>query len=131
MLGGVILLKTDLPVILLRGIVFLPNNEIRLEFDNEMSRNIIDIAELFHDKNLLVVSNSDPLEEKPDLKDLPKTGVISHISHRMELPNGKTRVIIKGLRRATVYEYLNLNRGEELLEAIIAEKETNMDVYLK
>ena len=126
LLGGVILLKTDLPVILLRGIVLLPNNEIRLEFDNEMSRNIIDIAELFHDKNLLVVSNSDPLEEKPDLKDLPKTGVISHISHRMELPNGKTRVIIKGIRRATVYEYLNLNRGEELLEAIIAEKEEQL-----
>lgn len=120
------MLKTDLPVILLRGIVLLPNNEMRLEFDNEMNRNVIDISELFHDKNLLVVSNPDPLEEKPNLRDLPKIGVVCHISHRMELPNGKMRVIIKGIRRATVYEYLNLNKGEELLEAIICENEEEL-----
>ena len=117
------MLKTDLPVILLRGIVLLPNNEIRLEFDNEVSKNIIDVSELFHDKDLLVVSSFDPLEEKPDLKKLPKIGVISHITQRMELPNGKTRVIIKGIRRAKIYEYLNLNRGEELLEAIVSKIE--------
>lgn len=117
------MLKTDLPVILLRGIVLLPNNEIRLEFDNQTSRNIIDVSELFHDNELLVVNSFDPLEEKPDLKNLPKIGIIANISHRMELPNGKTRVIIKGLKRARIYEYLNLNRGEELLEAIISKIE--------
>lgn len=116
------MLKTDLPVILLRGIVLLPNNEIRLEFDNEISRNIIDVSELFHDKRLLVVSNNS-LEEQPDLNALPKLGVVSQIKHRMELPNGKTRVIIKGIKRATIYEYLNLNRSEELLEAIVSKIE--------
>jgi len=112
------LIKTDLPVILLRGIVLLPNNDIRLEFDNDISKNIIDIAELFHDNNILVVSQNDPLEESPNIKELPKIGVVSKISHKMELPNGKTRIIITGIKRARIHEYLNLNKTTEMLEAI-------------
>ena len=115
------MIKTDLPVILLRGTVLLPNNDIRLEFDNDVSKNIIDIAELFHDNNILVVSGNDPLEEVPNIKELPKIGVISKISHKMELPNGKTRIIITGLKRAQIYEYLNLNKKSEILEAIASE----------
>ena len=38
--------ENQLPVILLRGLVLLPHNEIRLEFDNDESKNIIDVAEL-------------------------------------------------------------------------------------
>ena len=115
------MIKTDLPVILLRGIILLPNNDIRLEFDNDVSKNIIDIAELFHDNNILVVSQNDPLEESPNISELPKMGVISKISHKMELPNGKTRIIITGIKRAKIYEYLNLNKTSEVLEAIASE----------
>ncbi|MGE5456464.1 MAG: endopeptidase La [Ignavibacteriales bacterium] len=114
------MIKTNLPVILLRGIVLLPNNDIRLEFDNESNKNIIDVAELFHDNNILVVSGKDPFEEDPDLTDLPKIGVLSKIKHKMELPNGKTRIIISGVSRVSVCEYLNLNRTSDVLEAIIA-----------
>jgi len=114
------LIKTNLPVILLRGIVLLPNNDIRLEFDNESNKNIIDVAELFHDNNILVVSGKDPFEEDPDLSELPKIGVLSKIKHKMELPNGKTRIIISGVARVSVCEYLNLNRTSDVLEAIIA-----------
>lgn len=117
------MIKTDLPVILLRGIILLPNNDIRLEFDNDISKNIIDIAELFHDNNILVASQNDPLEEAPSVKELPKIGVIAKISHKMELPNGKTRIIITGIKRAKIYEYLNLNKTSEVLEAIASEIE--------
>ncbi|MBE6144000.1 MAG: endopeptidase La [Firmicutes bacterium] len=117
------MIKTDLPVILLRGIVLLPNNDIRLEFDSDVSKNIIDVSELFHDNNILVVSQSDPLEEVPNIKELPKIGVMAKISHKMELPNGKTRIIITGIKRARIYEYLNLNKSSEVLEAIASEIE--------
>lgn len=113
-------MKTNLPVILLRGLVLLPHNEIRLEFDNDESKNIIDVAELFHDGHLLVTSYKDELEETPNKNELPKIGVIGKISHRMELPNGKTRVVIKGQRRAEVFDYLNVNTND-ILESIITE----------
>ena len=116
------MVKADLPVILLKGIVLLPNNELRLEFDNEESKNIIDLSELFHENHILVVSGSDPLEESPDKKELPKIGVVSEIIRKIELPNGNVRVVIKGIERAEVFEYLNLNK-RDVLEAIVSSLE--------
>ena len=116
--------KINLPVILLRGIVLLPNNDIRLEFDNDTSKNIIDVAELFHDNKVLVVSQFDPLEEAPNVKELPKIGVIGKIVHKIELPNGKVRVIISGLYRGHIHDYLNINRTSEILESIVSKNET-------
>ena len=119
-------MKTNLPVIILKGIVLLPNNDIRLEFENDGSKNIIDVSELFHDNKVLVVSQIDILEEMPNINELERHAVISKISHKMELPNGKVRVTITGLSRAYVHEYLNKNRKEDILESIISEE--NKDI---
>ncbi len=116
-------MKKNLPVVLLKGITLLPNNEIRLEFDGTVSKNVLDVAELFHDNNVLVVSQEDILEEYPKLDELPRIGVISKIVHRLELPNNNVRVIIKGIKRGDVHEYLNLNKGSDVLEAIASSVE--------
>ena len=47
--------KINLPVIVLKGIVLLPNNDIRLEFQDNGAKNIIDVSEMFHDNKLLVM----------------------------------------------------------------------------
>ena len=113
------MIKINLPVIILKGIVLLPNNDVRLEFTNDDSKNIIDVSELFHDNEILVVSTMENFD-KPSINKLPKIGVISKISHRMELPNGKTRVIITGQKRANIHEYLNLNNNFEVIESIVS-----------
>ncbi len=112
------MIKENLPVIILKGIILLPNNEIRLEFDNTNS-NVIDIAEMFHDNEILIVNQNNPLEETPDKNDLPRIGVIGKITHKVELPNGKTRIIIKGIKRANIHEYLN--HSADVIESIISE----------
>lgn len=118
-------MKKDLPVILLKGIILLPNNELKFEIDGETSRNIIDIAEMFHNNKILVVSQFNPLEEAPKISELPKIGVIAKITHKMELPNGKIRMILKAQTRARIYEYLNSKIDSGILEAIISELEPN------
>ena len=113
--------KINLPVILLKGIVLLPNNDLRLEFENNQSKNILDSSEFFHDNKLLVVSQIDELEETNLIEDLPKVGVIARISHKMEMPNGNVRVTLSGFSRAIVHEYLNLNKSFDSLESIVSE----------
>lgn len=122
------MIKLNLPVIILKGIILLPNNDIRLEFSNEDSKNIIDVSEMFHENKILVISTINMDAQNPDTSKLPKIGVISTITHRMELPNGKTRVIITGERRAQIHEYLNLNNNFEILESIVSTiEEENID----
>lgn len=108
--------KINLPVLVLKGITLLPNNDIRVEFDNDGSKGIIDEAELFHDNRILVVHQNNVSEEK---NDLPKIGIIAKISHKLELPNGSLRVVITGMNRAQVVEYLNQNKSGETLESIV------------
>ena len=112
-------MKQNLPVLLLKGLILLPSNEIRLEFDNDISKTIIDVAEIFHNNLIFVVSQQNPLEEHPDINDLPKVGVIGKISHKLGLPNGKTRVVITGLRRAFVNEYVKPD--DDITEVIVSE----------
>ena len=121
------MLKFNLPVIVLRGIVLLPNNDIKLEFSDEKSKNIIDSAELFSDGNLLVVSKLNPLEESLDIDELPKYGVIAKISHRIELPNNNTRVLLTGITRAYVHEYLSGNHKGDIIESIMGDIEDEYD----
>lgn len=113
--------KINLPVILLKGIILLPNNDIRLEFENTKSKNILDASEFFHNNKLLVISQPNTLEESTSINELPKIGVISKISHKMELPNGNVRITISGLSRAYVHEYLNINKDMDSLESIVSE----------
>ena len=44
-------MKLTLPVIMLKGIVLLPNNEIRIDLNNEM-KSIIDKAMKFHNNKI-------------------------------------------------------------------------------
>lgn len=118
-------MKMNLPVIVLKGIILLPNNDIRIDFEN---KNLIDEAELFHDKKVLIVTDINTLEE---INELPNYGIVAKITHKLELPNNKVRVILTGLNRAKVLNYLNLDLEKENLESIVEiikeEKVSNED----
>ena len=109
-------MKYNLPVILLRGTVLIPQNELKLEFEDELSKNLIDEAELFHDNKILIVTQN-TLEENIIIKDLPRIGTIAEITRKLELPNGKVRIALKGKTRAGVIEYLNPTR--DIIESIV------------
>lgn len=113
--------KINLPVIVLKGIILLPNNDIRLEFQDNETKNIIDVSEMFHDNKLLVIGQIDTIEESTNISELPKIGVISKVNHKVKLPNGNIRVTISGISRAYVHEYMNLNNKLDSLECITSE----------
>jgi len=113
-------MKNNLPVIILKGLVLLPNCDIRIEFDREYYKNILDVAEIFHDNKVLIVVKENDLEETNDIKKLPKLGVVALISHKIELPNGKIRVVLTGIKRTKVLEYLTYDKKDNMLECIIS-----------
>ncbi len=109
--------KYNLPVILLKGIVLLPQNTLKLEFDNKnIDNNVIDMALLLHNGYILVVSEYNPANTN-------EIGVLSKIENSIKLPNGNMRVDIKGLRRVKTLEFLNLTKTKEPLESIVSEIE--------
>lgn len=97
--------KQQLPVIILRDLVLLPNNELRLEIDNKLGSQIVKALELINENKVFVVTKADPLEETTELKDMPSIGTLAQISSKLELPNKKMRIVLKGISRAVCYGY--------------------------
>jgi ATP-dependent Lon protease len=116
--------KETLPVILLNNIILMPNNDIRLEFENDISKNILEIAEVFTQNKVLIVSHTN---NPPLVESLPLMGVVGIISHKLPLADGKVRVVITGLYRANVFEFRNIDEHLEVLEASISEIEDIID----
>ena len=98
--------RIKLPVLVLKGLILLPKNELRLELDSYFDKEIIDVAMHHEDGKIFVVTQKDALEETPDIVDIPSIGVIAEIASRLELPNGKTRILLKGIVRAISSEYV-------------------------
>ena len=128
-------MKFNLPVIVLKGTIILPEAEIKLEFEDEVSKNIIEESELFHDNNLLIVTQSG-IDENIIINELPNIGTIAHITRKLELPNGKVRIVLKGVKRAQILEYLNISKDS--LESIVSsirnpyiDEETNRGLLRK
>jgi len=100
-------MKFNLPVIVLRGTILMPEADIKLEYEDNITKSILEESFLFHDNNVLIVTKND-IDENITLENLPKIGTIAHIQKKLELPNGKVRIFLKGIRRAEIIEFLNL-----------------------
>ncbi len=111
------MMKTNLPVLLIRNMVLFPNSEIRIELDSDIDKKIIALAEDYYDNQLLVVNPKDELEVDPDITELPKVGVVGSVKMKIDMPNGKTRVVISGLHRGFVHTY---TKEEGICDAIVS-----------
>ena len=100
------MIETNLPILYLREVVLLPFNEIRLEFTDNKEKNILDISSKSYDSNILLVNLVDPLEEAPLINDLAKIGILAKIKSRIDLPNGMTRVVLRGIDRVEISSYI-------------------------
>ncbi len=114
-------MKQDIPVILLKELVILPNQEVKIELNNNISNKIIKEANLKYDSKVLVVSPIDTLEEEPSIDDLPKVGVIAKIKNRIAIDNTKIRITLRGLKRVAILKYYPSSSNEDILHSEVME----------
>lgn len=111
------MVETNLPVIFLRNVVLLPYNELRVELSSELDKRILKISEQNHDSHLLFINLSDSLEERPSIRKLPKIGVFGKIKTKLELPNGIVRLVVVGIDRVEVLNYVE--QSDDSIEAFV------------
>ena len=119
------MVETNLPIIFLKEIVVLPYNELRIELVTDNDKLVLGLSESKHDNHLLLVNLNDPLEEHPNIKDLPKIAILGKVKSKIELPNGRVRLVIIGIDRVEVLNYIE---NENYMEAfVIPTKEYDYD----
>ena len=112
-----------LNVLLVHDMVLFPNSEIRIECDSVNDREIISVAESSSNQLILIVNPI--INEVDNITSLPNVGVIGKIKLKMDVPNGKTRIVLSGIKRVIVKEYIN---NDNFYEAELADIPLNYDL---
>lgn len=103
------------PVFILNELVILPNQEIKIDLTNDGSKKIIKAAGKNNVNKVLVIAPKNSLEEAPSIEDLPKVGVIALVKSKLELSNGKLRIVLRGLNRVKIDKYFQ-NKDTKVLK---------------
>ena len=93
-------MKEKLLVLIINDMVIFPNNEVRIEYDNTYDKAMIDIVEKIDDGLMLIVNPIDG--DGVNLTSFPKYGTLGRLKLKMNVPNGKTRIVIEGLDRVEI-----------------------------
>src|SRR5256885_14986327 len=94
-------IPTDLPLLPLRDIVIYPFMIVPQFVSREKSIRAVDEA-LGESRMILLVSQRDLDKEEPTGDDLYKVGTVAVIMRMLKLPDGRTRILVQGLTRASV-----------------------------
>ncbi|NCE78221.1 MULTISPECIES: endopeptidase La [unclassified Turicibacter] len=96
-----------LPVLPVRGVVSLPNTEVRLEIGRLQSIEALEVCEA-NGNYVALVSQIDPNVERPQSEDLCHYGTIAKITMKIKLPNGHYKVKFNSITRIEIEEYTQL-----------------------
>ncbi len=101
-------------VLIINDMVIFPNTEVRLEYDNTYDKDMVSIVDKIEDDLVLIVN---PIDDSDyNITSLPKYGVLGHLKLKLNVPNGKTRVVLEGLRRVEISNY-SANEDEHFFYA--------------
>lgn len=103
-------MKTDniynLPVLPLRGLVVFPKTMLHFDVGRKQSQNAINVA-MKNDQLVFLVAQKNPSIKEPLQSDLFSTGVVARIVQVLKQPDDVTRVIVEGIKRATISSFID------------------------
>lgn len=114
--------ETVLPLLPLRGLLVYPTMVLHLDVGREKSVNALEQA-MVEDHKILLSTQEDIHIDEPTEEQIFKVGTIAHVKQMLKLPNGTIRVLVEGLHRARIKEFVSM---EEYIE-VKAEKLVDED----
>jgi ATP-dependent Lon protease len=93
------------PVLPLRDIVVFPGMIVPLFVGREKSVKALEEV-MRDDKHILVVTQKNAQDDDPSPDEIYATGTIASVLQLLKLPDGTVKVLVEGLRRATIDKYL-------------------------
>ncbi len=110
-------MKKEYIVILLKELVVLPKQEVKIELLSDVTKYIVDEALKDKENKVLVVAPINQKETAPNVDDLPKVGVVATIKNKLELSNGTYRISLRGIHRVSVERYFYNKNDKQALRA--------------
>ena len=118
-------LPETLPLLPVRDIVVFPYMVLPLFVSREKSIKSLEEA-LSKDRLIFLIAQKNLSEEDPSMEDLYRVGTVAMVMRMLKLPDGKTKILVQGLSKATIKETLQttpyyLVRVENIKDPFITE----------
>lgn len=97
--------ERELPLLPLRGILVFPYMVIHLDVGRERSMAAIEEA-MLNDRIILLTSQKEMEVDSPIPSDLYTVGTVAEIKQLLKLPGGTMRVLVEGISRGRILEFL-------------------------
>ncbi|WP_110111521.1 endopeptidase La [Bacillus sp. CGMCC 1.16541] len=118
--------KMIVPLLPLRGLLVYPTMVLHLDVGRDKSIQALEKA-MVEDHLICLVTQKDMSIDEPTEQDLYSVGTLAKIKQMLKLPNGTSRVLVEGLKRASVKRF----EEEEFFTVEIETYETEEEADLE
>lgn len=136
---------TLFPVLPLRDIVVFPHMIVPLFVGREKSVLALEEMMRSNEKNIILVTQKNPTDDNPEAKDLYSVGTLGTLLQLLKLPDGTVKVLVEGMQRVRLNQFVNdapffqafgsiipeEEGSEEELEALIRAVVSQFEQYIK
>lgn len=124
-----------LPLLPVRDMVMFPSVILPLFVGRDMSINAVEKS-LSKDRLIIVTAQKDLTDEDPLPERIYTYGVVSQIMRMLRLPDGRVKVLVQGLKKAKILEYVQetptfLVRIEPVEEPLITEVTLEIEALMR
>jgi len=100
--------KETLPLLPLRGMIVFPYMVVPLDVGREKSINALEAA-MVNERLIVLAAQRQAKVNEPNQDDIYSVGTVAEIKQLLKLPDGSIRVLVEGLYRVRIVEYLQFD----------------------
>ncbi|GEK34934.1 endopeptidase La [Kurthia sibirica] len=116
------------PLLPLRGLIVYPHMLLHIDVGREKSMSAVEQA-MNDDSTIFLVTQKEIAKENPETKDFYSMGTLAKIKQMIKLPNGTSRILVEGISRAKVLDYIDEEKMTVVdVEAFVDSEEKTIEM---